>query len=215
MSGSEYGGRVFARRSPGRVRWNGEIGRRHAARWQGNWDIYIKLVGSSELRRLTTDPGIDLAPRMVAGRSPDRVRAAWTALTGSPQIRVVSSLGGADRQVSDFPVLLPAVWSPDGRYLVAGRAGAPDPAGPTQRHLSDSRSDGGEPRAITRPRAPGQDLSAAFSAGRPSPRVRLVSRSGSGLGLSLQVVNLDAAFAAVGAPRRLTGPARDPGSEAV
>ena len=46
--------------------WNGEK--------QDNDDIYLKLVGSSELRRLTTDALSD-GPRLVAGRPRNRVRA--------------------------------------------------------------------------------------------------------------------------------------------
>jgi len=34
--------------------------------WQGekldNWDIYLKMIGSPEIRRLTTDPTQDFAP---------------------------------------------------------------------------------------------------------------------------------------------------------
>ena len=74
----------------------------------------------------------------------------------------MSSLGGSDRQVSDFPVLVPATWSPDNRYLVAGRA-----APPTRRNPANGLYlipvQGGEPRSITRPPAPGVDRTPTFS----------------------------------------------------
>ena len=56
----------------------------------------------------------------------------------SGHIRVMSSLGKSDRQVSDFPVLVPATWSPDDRYIVAGRAAPLEAAQPGQWSLSDT-----------------------------------------------------------------------------
>ena len=47
--------------------WNGEK--------EDNADIYVKIVGSSEVRRLTTDPAPEFAPRMVPLRTTNRVRA--------------------------------------------------------------------------------------------------------------------------------------------
>jgi hypothetical protein len=172
MSGSEYGAHFSPDGRQIAFAWNGEAPNAEGRPWwQGNWDIYVKLVGASELHRLTTSPGVDLAPVW----SPDGREIAYVRLDPtSPQIRVVSSLGGSDRQVSDFPVFLPAAWSPDGRYLVAGRAG--DPAGPPQ-GLYLIPVHGGEPRALTRPRVSGQDLSPCVLTGRPSPRVCLLSRS--------------------------------------
>jgi DNA-binding winged helix-turn-helix (wHTH) protein len=125
MSGSEYGPSFSPDGRQVAFGWNGENsapGTR--AWWEGNWDIYVKLVGSSEVRQLTTGPGVDLAPAW----SPDGRQIAYVRLgPPSPRIRVVSSLGGSDRQVSDFPAVVPASWSPDGRYIVAGRARVPGP----------------------------------------------------------------------------------------
>ena len=75
--------------------------------WDGeqrdNSDIYVKLVGSTEVRRLTTDPATDFAPQW----SPD---GKWIAYARSQsltahRIRLMSSLGGSDRGLGDFPLL--------------------------------------------------------------------------------------------------------------
>ena len=73
-------------------------GRQVAFAWDGeaqdNWDIYVKHVGSSEVRRLTTDGGVDLAPSWSPdGRQIAYVRAGprWG---DAPRARVMSSLGG-------------------------------------------------------------------------------------------------------------------------
>jgi Tol biopolymer transport system component/DNA-binding winged helix-turn-helix (wHTH) protein len=205
MSGSEYGGAFSPDGRQVAFCWNGEMSDGGTRQWwQGNWDIYIKAVGSSQLRRLTTDPGTDLAPEW----SPDGLQIAYVRMdgpNGSPRIRVVSALGGSDRQVSDFPVFLPAMWTPDSRYLVAARAGAPEPEGPSH-GVYLIPVGGGEPRAITRARPSGQDLSAVFSA--DGHRLAYVGCPGPGpdSDCHVQVVNVDARFAAIGSPRRLTGP---------
>ena len=43
---------------------------------QDNWDVYVTLVGSSDVRRLTSDPAEDAQADVVARRAPDRVRSA-------------------------------------------------------------------------------------------------------------------------------------------
>ena len=194
--------------------WNGAVSDGGARPWrQGNWDIYIKAVGSSDLHRLTTDPGIDIAPQW----SPDGREIAYVRMDGpdgSPRIRVVSAVGGSDRQVSDFPVFLPATWTPDSRYLVAARAGAPEPAGPSHGVYAIPVG-GGEPRAITRARPSGQDLSAVLSA--DGHRLAYVGCPGPGpdSDCHLQVVGLDAGLAGIGSPRRLTGPPFPGGDSSV
>ena len=106
-------------------------GEQVAFAWSGekddNSDVYVALVGSTGVRRLTTDPSEDYAPNW----SPDGRRIAFLRRIGDDvRIHVVSALGGADLQVSDFPVGAPMPnalmtchisWSPDGRYVVAGR----------------------------------------------------------------------------------------------
>ena len=112
LSGYEVG-RVSADGRQVLFEWGGER--------QSNRDIYVQLVGSSDPHRLTTDPADDVAPFWSSdGRQIAYVRRGADPFSG--HIRVMSSLGGSDRQVSDFPVMVPATWSPDDRYLVAGRA---------------------------------------------------------------------------------------------
>ena len=68
---------------------------------EDNYDIYVKLVGSTELRRITSDPAPEFAPRW----SPDGQEIAFVrggAERGT--LHVVSPLGGAARKVSDFAV---------------------------------------------------------------------------------------------------------------
>ena len=55
--------------------WNGEK--------PDNYDIYVKLIGSSEVRRLTTDPAVDWGPDLVTGRAAIAfVRASPRGSTG-------------------------------------------------------------------------------------------------------------------------------------
>ena len=132
--------------------WDGEQ--------QDNSDIYVKLVGSSDVRRLTTHAAVDSAPQW----SPDGKWIAY-ARSESPtsdQIRLMSPLGGSERALSHFPLRPPATWSPDGRYLVAGRAseaGAADQSNGIYLIPVDI----GEPRPITRAVAPANDAWPAFS----------------------------------------------------
>jgi Tol biopolymer transport system component/serine/threonine protein kinase len=89
--------------------WDGEKG--------DNWDIYVKMVGSGEARRLTTDPADDTSPRW----SPDGRQIALVRYSaGRGTIHLISPLGGADRKVSDQPVVGPLSWSPDSRWLATG-----------------------------------------------------------------------------------------------
>ena len=70
----------------------------------GNTDIYVTLVGSSTVRRLTTDPAEDYAPSW----SPDGRRIAFLRRVGNAaRIHVISALGGPNQPLSDFPSAQP------------------------------------------------------------------------------------------------------------
>jgi Tol biopolymer transport system component/DNA-binding winged helix-turn-helix (wHTH) protein len=179
-------------------------GRQVAFAWDGgepdNADIYVTLVGSSEVRRLTADAGRDFAPQWSPdGRHIAYVRAGNGA---SPRIRVMSALGGSDRELSEFPVWAPIAWTPDGRFIAAGREDASEVGGAHAIYLIPVVA--GEPRPLTRPEGHRNDWSPAFS---PDGR-RLAYASCADLVhramCHLQVVDLDAALAPVGPPRRLT-----------
>ena len=133
-------------------------GNQVAFAWQGekadNWDIWLKMIGSSEMRRLTTDPAVDRYPswspdgRLIAFLRSAREGAAAT-------IHLMSPLGGSDRKLSDFPAGDGVLsWSPDGQWVAAGREAGGIYLIPVQ---------GGEPRAITAPKAPIYDTAPAFS----------------------------------------------------
>jgi len=202
---------------------NGEIspdGRQVAFEWNGeredNWDIYVKFVGSSEMRRLTTDPAPDVAPSWSHdGRQIAYVRAtAGYPPQKSGHVRVVSAIGGGDRQVSDFPISGNARWSPDDRYLVAGREfHTPFPIGlglDTGQNVVDPNAgiyliplQGGEPRIVTRSKPQEVYSSPTFSP--DGHRLAYISFENRTLNTSqLYVVDVDSSFAAVGAPVQLT-----------
>jgi Tol biopolymer transport system component/DNA-binding winged helix-turn-helix (wHTH) protein len=91
--------------------WNGER--------EDNYDIYIKRIGSSEQRRLTTDAASDGYPVWSAdGRHIYFVREQ---ADGGGIVRVVAPIGGSDTKVSDFRVAgaTPIAVSPNGRWLAA------------------------------------------------------------------------------------------------
>ena len=203
---------------------NGEIspnGRQVAFEWNGeredNWDIYVKFVGSSEMRRLTTDPAPDVAP---SWSHDGRLIAYVRATAGYPpqksgHVRVVSAIGGADRQISDFLIGGKAQWSPDDRYLVAGREfHTPFPFGSaiaTPQNVIDDPDagiyviplQGGEPRVLTRSRP--QEVYSAQSFSPDGHRLAYISFENRTLNTSqLYVLEVDSSFAAVGAPLQLT-----------
>ena len=180
-------------------------GRQVAFAWDGgapdSSDIYVTLVGSSDVRRLTTDPGRDFAPQWSPdGRQIAYVRAADRT---SQRIRVMSAFGGSDRLLSDFAVWAPIAWSPDGRYIAAGGAGAAGaPARADSIYLIPLLA--GEPRPLTKPPAGANDWSPAFS---PDGRRLAYASCGDPVHRSVchvQVQDLDAALSPVGSPRRLT-----------
>jgi Tol biopolymer transport system component/DNA-binding winged helix-turn-helix (wHTH) protein len=177
--------------------WNGEN--------EDNFDIYVKFVGSSELRRLTTDPAPDVSPAW----SPDGRQIAFvraSAKEGDATIRLVSPLGGADRKLSDFrvnasgPDSTPIAWSPDGRWVAASRDVAAAGAGVSVIPVS-----GGAPRALTHARAPAWHSGVAFS---PEGR-RFAYASCAGLQTDLpacdvHVIDLGTDSVPVSASRQLT-----------
>src|SRR5919106_6540880 len=100
--------------------WNGD-------QESGNVDIYVAMVGSPTVHRLTSDPAMDIFPAW----SPDGQQIAFVRQFSDHvgRIYVISPLGGAERKVSDFDAHFDRVailgqlsWTPDGRYIAVGRS---------------------------------------------------------------------------------------------
>ena len=193
-------------------------GNQVAFSWQGenadNWDIWLKMIGSSEMRRLTTDPAEDSSPSW----SPDGRLIAFCRYAeedARATIRLVSPLGGSDRKLGDFPASSPGKpwgwwssgqisWSPDSQWLVAGRDRAKDETAPEAGGLHLIPVQGGAPRPITAPKAPGYDATPAFSYDGHRLAYASCSSADTIAQCHLFVVELAADLAPKGAARRLT-----------
>ena len=162
----------------------------------GTSDIYVKFVGSSEVRQLTNDPALDEKPTWSPnGRQIAFLRRQQNAIVG--RVHLMSALGGSDSKLSDLPTNDQIAWSPDGKMIAVARWD------PTRTTLSSGiyfiPTDGGDPRAVTQTKAPAYDEEAAFSPdGR---RLAYVSCPGAG-GCELNVIDLDADDQPTGPPRR-------------
>jgi Tol biopolymer transport system component len=174
-------------------------GQQVAFSWNGekadNYDIYVKMIGSSELHRLTTDPAADGVPAW----SPDGRRIAFVR---GGAIHLVSPLGGPDRKVSGEILAGSLSWSPDGRWLAA--------LGPDSGPETGARSiylvplDGGEPRPLTRAQPGGRDRAPALSPdGRHLAYAACIARIAP-LVCDVHVLELGAGLVPTGSPRRLT-----------
>jgi Tol biopolymer transport system component len=103
-----------------------------------NWDLWLKIVGQSEARQLTTDPAADQFPAW----SPDGAQIAFGRSgsaagpfsgIGLGTIHLVSPMGGTARRLSDLPAFPGLSWSPDGRWLAAALMAGPPPIGSSSR----------------------------------------------------------------------------------
>lgn len=166
--------------------WDGEA--------QDNFDIYVQLVGSAEPpQRLTTHPTFEVNPVW----SPDDMQIAY--LRQDPQrqelnVWVMSALGGPGHKLSALPVSLGISWSPDGRYINAARMSPPS-------GIYRIPLQGGEPVASLRPTAAERVERPSFS---PDGRFLAYASCQEPSRCFVQIVDVDAAFAAHGPPRRLT-----------
>ncbi len=171
--------------------------------WDGSiWDTYVKIVGSEEVRRVTTShPGGNWNPAW----SPDGRHIAFVRCEeGSCQVYLTSPLGGAELKVSDLPIVYPGIaWSPDSHFIAAGHSSRHGGSGTAGIYLMPAQ--GGEPRAITRAPAGTIHKAPAFSPdGHHMAYVSCVIDGGWGTGCDVFSVDVDASFTPVGAPRRLT-----------
>jgi Tol biopolymer transport system component len=176
--------------------WNGEKG--------DNFDIYVKLIGASELHRLTTDPAVDVS----AAWSPDGRQIAFVRRSppGINAIHLISPLGGADRKRSDLSVGSGATlsWSPDGQWIAAARVGSPAETAPDARSIYLVPVKGGEPRRLTRAQQAGLDRAPALSPdGRRLAYAACVTRL-QPWPCDVHVIELGSDLVPTGSPRRLT-----------
>jgi Tol biopolymer transport system component len=174
-----------------------------AFRWGGekddNQDIYLKIIGSNEVRRVTTDPGYDGNPSWSPdGRQIAFLHGAAVGISARLMIHLVSPLGGPVLKLSDLPTFGPLTWSPDGRFIATEHLVSPntrnkdEPGGiyivPVQ---------GGEPRLLVK------DGSApAFS---PDGHRLAYGSCAFSFSCFVDVVDLDSTLTPIGPPRRLTG----------
>jgi len=110
------------------------------------------VVGSTEVRQLTTGAGFDVNARF----APDGRQIAFVRRQDElrqRRIMLVSAVGGSAAKLSDFPVADAVIaWSGDGKAIIAGRDPVDDPGG--DRGLYAVPLAGGEPRALTRAAPP-------------------------------------------------------------
>ena len=162
--------------------WNGEK--------QDNDDIYLKLVGSSELRRLTTDA----LPEDTPAWSPDGREIAFVRRgQGRTTVHAVSPVTGAERKIRIL-----GAGALDGPVLVTRRS----MAGNRPWHPVEGRQPPAGPRPGRRAAHADHDeglhrLSFVL-AGRAGARVQDVPGP---IHCSLDVLALDAAFMPAGAAR--------------
>jgi eukaryotic-like serine/threonine-protein kinase len=134
-----------------------------------NFDLWVRLVGGAESRRITADEGDELSPSW----SPD---GRWIAfLRGrvgdTPIVHLVSPLGGEARPLTAIKAArietnwlrgAPAsqiAWTPDSRFVAFASAGTPaDAAG-----IQLVAIDGGQPQALTTQALPTVHRDPAFS----------------------------------------------------
>jgi eukaryotic-like serine/threonine-protein kinase len=171
-----------------------------------NWDLWLKIVGQAEARRLTTDPAADLFPTW----SPDgtqiafirRGHAAFSGFGGT--IHLVSPMGGAARRLCELLALPTLSWSPDGRWLAAGLlAGGP----PARIHLVSASS--GETQALTSPQPGEFDCMPSFSPDGRALAYAACVRSNVSLFVrrcGVNVLALDSGLRAQGPPRAVVPP---------
>ncbi len=181
-------------------------GEQVAFRWGGersdNEDIYLTMIGSSEIRRLTTDP----SPESWPSWSPDGRQIAFLRESGDKAtIHFVSPLGGAARKVSDFAAGGGQLsWSPDGRFLAAVKAGTDSEDAPGAGGIYLVPVEGGEPRLLTRARTGANELAGAFSPDGKRLAYASCVTAGDPQACDVHVLDLGPDLAPLGAPRRLT-----------
>ena len=191
---------------------HGEVGPREQGFFDMNWGVYVTTIRSGETARLTPDHRAD---RIIDGWpawSPDGLHIAFARALppgagdniAPPRIYMMSSFGAGIAKVSDFPLAVsrfpwsPTIsWSPDSKYIVAGRE-------PTSLASLDGGIylipiNGGSPRQLTKPKGTTIDFGPSFS---PDGRsVAYITADAEGYGVS--VLSLGVNYQPSGAARRV------------
>jgi Tol biopolymer transport system component len=174
-----------------------------------NSDIWLKLVGDPEARRLTTDPAADGYPSW----SPDgahiaflrfregNARGVTVTFSGTGTVRLVSPIDGSERPLSSFPARGPIACSPDGRFLAVPKARSGDEP-PGGIHLMSVAT--GETTPLTHPPVLAFDVAPAFSADGRELAYASCAGAETAPACDVFVVPVDAAFRPRGEARRLT-----------
>ena len=176
--------------------WNGER--------EDNYDIYVKTVGSSDVRRLTTDPAADTLP--VWSADGQEIAFIRDHSDGGTMLHSVRPGGSGERKLSDFRVAggesAMIAWSPDRRWVVARPNLSEEVVKNGWWALYLIPVGSGVPRRLTNTRGPDISLAPAFSPdGRRlaySACVNLTRRV-----CAVNVIELTADYSPAGPPRRL------------
>ena len=182
-------------------------GEQVAFSWQGekpvnqagphNFNIYLKQVGSSDVRRLTTDPGDSWA----GAWSPDgRQIACFRVGPHGGTIFLISPVTGTERKIVEFPAKGPPLsWSADGRgVIVAGERKANLEGG-----IYFVPVDGGAPRLLLPQPKTASFVSAAALAPDGQRLAYVVCGEVQEAGCDLDVVEVDERWHPAGTPRLL------------
>jgi serine/threonine protein kinase/Tol biopolymer transport system component len=84
---------------------------------EDNFDIYVKVIGSESLLRLTQDPAADMWPLW----SPD---GKWIAFHRAGKLFLIPPLGGSERLLAEG-IGRPQAWSQDSKWILATTFGPP------------------------------------------------------------------------------------------
>ena len=142
--------------------WNGEKG--------DNFDVYVKDIGSSDVRRLTTDPGRDVSPVW----SPDGRQIAFVCFDGvAGRLHITSALTASEVKLSGLPPVPDRLkntlwcksidWSLDGRYIAAQYLPLDSASSLPNGGIYFVPVEGGAARPVTDPKTPVVDSCPAFS----------------------------------------------------
>jgi Tol biopolymer transport system component/DNA-binding winged helix-turn-helix (wHTH) protein len=160
-------------------------------REEGNYDIYVQVIGSTEPLRITDDQADEITPAW----SPDGRQIAYIRVSGARQeLRIISPLGGGQRKISEFSDLDPwaLAWWPDSKSIVIAERELPDQTRGLYRLFVDS----GTKQRLTSPPSASEDD--RFQAVSPDGKTLAFTR-GSTARNQIYLLSLDG-----GEPRQMT-----------